>query len=94
MKKKIGFRIAELRKGAGISQAQLASHLHVCGSTVGMYEQGRRVPGIEILIAISDYFDVSLDYLITGTDRSFGVTQDEPVEVEMVWCLKVIKKHH
>ena len=51
-----------------MSQLQLAEILHVSASTIGMYEQGRRVPGLDILIPMSQAFGVSLDYLITGKE--------------------------
>ena len=47
---------------------RLAEALHVSASTIGMYEQGRRVPGLDILIRMSQAFGVSLDYLIMGKD--------------------------
>lgn len=62
----LGTRIASLRKKAGLSQAELASILHVSPSTVGMYEQGRRAPNYSLLIALSKEFNVSIDYLLTG----------------------------
>ena len=61
-------RIAELRIKKGLSQSQLADMLHVSASTVGMYEQGRRTPDIDMLVELSGAFGVSLDYLITGSD--------------------------
>ena len=64
----IAQRIIMLRKSFGLSQAQLAEQLHISTSTVGMYEQGRRQPSIEMLIAFANTFDVSLDYLITGIE--------------------------
>ena len=60
--------IGELRIKKGLSQSQLAEMLHVSASTIGMYEQGRRTPSIDMLVELSRAFDVSLDYLITGTD--------------------------
>lgn len=65
----IGSRIATLRKQNGMSQSFLARILHVSASAVGMYEQGRRNPSIPILIAIADLFDVSLDFLLTGSEH-------------------------
>ena len=41
--------IAELRNKKGLSQSQLADMLHVSASTVGMNEQGRRTPSIDML---------------------------------------------
>lgn len=61
-------RIVLLRRSIGINQQQLAEKLHISPSTVGMYEQGRRTPNVEILVQMSRIFNVSLDYLITGAE--------------------------
>lgn len=61
-------QITYLRKKSGISQSQLASILKVSPSTIGMYEQGRRVPDLTTLVSLSRFFGVSLDYLITGKE--------------------------
>lgn len=63
-------RIALLRRRSGMNQSQLAEQLHISPSTVGMYEQNRRTPNIDILIKLSRTFNVSLDYLITGLEFS------------------------
>ena len=57
-----------LRTRAGMTQRKLAKELHVSLSTIGMYEQGRRTPSVEILIQMSNIFGVSLDYLIIGIE--------------------------
>lgn len=62
----LGSRIASLRHGYGLSQAELAQRLHISPSAVGMYEQGRREPSVDILIALSQEFGVTLDYLLSG----------------------------
>lgn len=66
----LGARIAALRREAGLSQAQLASRLGISPSTMGMYEQGRREPSANTLIALSRELNVSVDYLLTGTVRT------------------------
>lgn len=63
-------RIYLLRKKRGLSQQQLAEILHISTSAEGMYEQGRRTPSLQTLIAMATFFHVSLDYLITGTEFS------------------------
>ena len=63
-------QITYLRTRAGMTQRQLARELHVGLSAIGMYEQGRRTPSVEILIQMSNLFGVSLDYLITGKEFS------------------------
>ena len=61
-------QIRNLRRNAGMSQLQLAEKLNVSPSTIGMYEQGRRMPSVDILILMAKIFDVSLDYLIIGAE--------------------------
>lgn len=67
-------RIIMLRKQAHMSQLQLAEALCVSASTIGMYEQGRRAPGLDVLIRMSRIFGVSLDFLITGTNFTSSTT--------------------
>lgn len=62
----MGARIALLRKTAGLSQKELAKMLKISHSTIGMYEQGRREPSLEVLISLSCIFGVSLDFLVLG----------------------------
>ena len=65
----LGMRIAALRKTAGWNQAELARRLQISPSAVGRYEQGRREPSAQMLVDIARVFDVSLDYLMTGTPQ-------------------------
>lgn len=62
----LGPRIAALRRQAGLSQSELAARLKVSPSAIGMYEQGRREPSVDTLVALSRLFRVSIDYLVTG----------------------------
>ena len=66
----LGSRIASLRHGCGLSQAELARRLHISPSAMGMYEQGRREPSVDTLIAIAQEFGVTLDYLLSGQPDS------------------------
>lgn len=62
----LGNRIASLRKGCGMSQAELAKRIHISASAIGMYEQGRREPSLDMLMALADEFGVTIDYLLSG----------------------------
>lgn len=62
----LGQRIAVMRRQTGMSQAQLAKKLGISPSAVGMYEQGRREPPLDILVALSGILGVTTDYLLTG----------------------------
>ena len=68
----LGTRIAALRRNAGLSQAQLAKLLKISPSAMGMYEQGRREPSGELLVAIANTLQVSVDYLLTGKANTPG----------------------
>ena len=62
-------RLKELRKKKGISQLRLATDLNTTQNTISRYETGEREPGISALIKIADYFNVSVDYLISRTEN-------------------------
>ena len=62
-------QIEFLRRKKGWSQAELANRLHISPSTIGMYEQGRREPPIDILVAMSNEFDVSIDYTVGFSNK-------------------------
>ena len=62
----LGARIAALRRQAGLSQGELAKRLQISPSAVGMYEQGRREPSAELLVALAQNLNVTVDYLLTG----------------------------
>ena len=56
-------RLKELREERRLNQEGLALKLNVSQSTVSAYEIGERTPDLETMIAIAQFFDVSLDYL-------------------------------
>ncbi len=66
----LGLRIAALRRQRGLSQNQLAQKLNISPSAMGMYEQGRREPSGETLVALARELQVSTDFLLTGRTAS------------------------
>ena len=62
-------RVIELRKAASVSQKALANAIGVSEIAIQRYEYGMRKPTIDICIALADYFNVSLDYLVGRTDE-------------------------
>lgn len=71
----LGPRIAALRKAAGLNQQTLAARLGVSASAIGMYEQGRREPSAQTLVAMAEVFGVSTDFLLTGRSKTPRETQ-------------------
>ena len=65
-----GIRLRLLRCLAGLTQAQLGEKLNVTAGTLGMYEQGRRMPSLSTIVEISEMFEVSCDFLLGGSELS------------------------
>lgn len=68
-------KIKTLRMERGLSLDQLAAVLGVNKSRAGMWESNGTVPRDDVLIAISKYFDVSIDFLL-GNDEMEGKIPD------------------
>ena len=45
--------------------------LNISRETLSYYENGKRSPDIKMLIRLSEYFGVSIDYLITGKEFAY-----------------------
>ncbi len=60
--------LREIRKKKGYSQLKVAFDLNISREALSYYENGKRSPDIEMLCRLSDYFNVSIDYLIRGKD--------------------------
>ena len=57
-----------LRKQKGYTQQKVALDLNVSRESLSYYENGKRQPSLELLVAFSKYYNVSIDYLITGKE--------------------------
>lgn len=58
-----------LRESKQKSQQEVCKALNIEQSTLANYENGKRIPRIEILIKIAEYYQCSVDYLL-GLDNS------------------------
>lgn len=61
-------RVKELRTAKGLTQKQAAEIFGVGARHWQKYEAGEIYPTVEGLIALADYFEVSLDYLVGRSD--------------------------
>lgn len=64
----IGKRIHELRAEKGLSQAKLGEMLSVSQDTISLWEKSKSYPSVEIVILLSEIFEVSCDYILGVTD--------------------------
>lgn len=62
-------KLKEKRKESKITQEMLAEKLHVSRTTISSWETGRTYPDLNMVVKISDIFDVSLDYLLKGDEK-------------------------
>lgn len=68
-KKNFSERLSYLRKSQNLSLFELGKILGVSDEAVRLMEKAKRSPSFDILCAISEFFNVSIDYLIGRTDN-------------------------
>ncbi len=71
-------RIANLRNARKISQAELAEALEVSRQAVSKWENGTSTPELEKVIKLAQYFGLTLDELVNGTDEENTQQPDVP----------------
>ena len=64
--KEFGSRITKLRKEFGETQQEMADRLHTSVDKYRGIEKGRRNPSLDLLVAMSEAFNVTLDCLVLG----------------------------
>lgn len=67
---KIGQFLRELRKEKGLTQEQLLEVFGVTNRSISRWENGVNMPDFDLVMEITDYFDVSIDELLDGEKKS------------------------
>ena len=62
--------LKQIRKEKKLTQLKVAMDLNISREALSHYENNKREPSIELLIKMSEYFNVSIDFLING--KEFG----------------------
>ena len=62
----IGLKL--IRKMRNLNQQKVALDLNISRESLSYYENGKREPSLQLLIDMSKYFNVSIDFLITGKE--------------------------
>ena len=57
-----------IRKQKKLSQVKVAMDLNISREALSHYENGKRNPDIQMLRLMSDYFKVSIDFLVNGRE--------------------------
>ena len=75
-------KLQELRKNRGLTQEELAEALYVSRTAISKWESGRGMPSIESLKAISKFFAVTLDDLLSS-EELLVIAEDDHKQKEM-----------
>ena len=85
--KEFGMRITKLRKELGKTQQETADLVHTSLDNYRGIEKGRRNPSLDLLVAMSAAFGVSLDRLVLGrmtlTDRNHVQRELEDIMIQI-----------
>ncbi len=69
MKKNIGLvGLSIVRKQKKLNQLKVAIDLNISREALSHYENGKRSPDIQMLRQLSEYFNVSIDFLVNGVE--------------------------
>ena len=78
-------KIQELRKQKGLTQEELAEVLFVSRTAISKWESGRGYPNIDSLKAISKFFGVTVDELLSG-DELLTIAEEDTRQKEKFFC--------
>ena len=74
-------KLQELRKQKGLTQEELAEILFVSRTAISKWESGRGYPNIDSLKAISKFFGVTIDELLSG-DELLTIAEEDTKQKE------------
>ena len=60
--------LKNIRMAKKLNQQKVAMDLNISREALSYYENGKREPSLSMLVNMSKYFNVSIDYLITGEE--------------------------
>lgn len=89
----LGDKLLDLRKKAGLSQEEVADKLSVSRQTVSKWETNQTIPELIKAKLLSQLYNVSYDYLISGSEVSGDVTGIEMIVDEIDWTGAWSKKY-
>ncbi|WMJ86345.1 helix-turn-helix domain-containing protein [Anaerocolumna sp. MB42-C2] len=70
-------RLKHLRQKYKLTQGELAAVIGLKSTAISNYESKRNEPSIDKLISLSDYFNVSCDYMLGITDNSLRIGSED-----------------
>lgn len=97
----MNLKLRDLRLEYGLSQKELAKEINTSNKNIWAYENGKAFPPPEILIALANFFEITVDELleVTPEERAAGATATRrvsitPIEDEMLYAFRRVGKKH
>lgn len=90
----IGKRLKELRINNKITQQELGDIINVSKVSISGYEKGTRIPSLDTLIELANYFKVSIDYLIGREKKIYNEIDNKFIgyiseqDIDLIYELK------
>lgn len=81
---------SNLLSSHNISQKDLAESIGIRQATISDWKKNGNLPSGETAIKIADYFNVSLDYLLTGEEKN---NEYSPDEIELISNYRSLQDH-
>lgn len=78
-------RLKKLRNARSVTQQELADYLNVTRPTIAGYETKGKEPDYDTLFRIASFFDVSVDYLLSGKEYPESLAPATHSEFEMLY---------
>lgn len=75
-----GKKLAAIRKEKGISQTELAKRVGIHSNVLGRYEREEARPFVETAVSLANALEVSLDYLLGGSDIEMDTATVKRIE--------------
>jgi transcriptional regulator with XRE-family HTH domain len=80
----ISERIRSLRKEKGLNQAELGEKTGITRRSISTIENGETDPSAKQITAISDFFNVSTEYLLNGKEETNTISKTEQEIIQLV----------
>ncbi len=99
-KETLATNLARLRREKGLTQAELGEKLNYSDKSISKWERGEGVPDLQVMVALSELYGVSLDEMTgrsetaAGTNEGHGKAADRTflmiVTQSIIWLLAII----
>lgn len=76
-KNRLSLKLLELRQERNLTQKELCVKLNISRTNYSYFENGRRVPDVDTLLLIAEFYGVSLDELVTGTHSAVNESKED-----------------